>query len=528
MHAALYQPRDCPDLDSWRDRLRSIGWTVTTCALTREIEAATPDLVISSGGSDGKRTAHPWLCLFRDDPEPLRRDRRRLESLLSHDGFLTATAAQARFITDTLSATDRTAQFLCLEDLPEGADLPERLTALVADMRRAAGFDRRADGPDTDYIVRIGGRDVGFVNRCLASLAAQTMPGLGAILVRYAPVPGLEAALAQWRPHLRRLDVIDLPPGRAPRSTALWAGLAAVRADLFGMLDDDDALHPNHVASLAPLAWDGAVAAAGSVQVWDDAGGPRAPDRAIRAEHRHFHGLPVADRARFLNDRMPIHSSAFLAPAALLASVGPDPALDFAEDTYLIRRLLRVAPLRASCRVSTDFHWRHGNADNTAFRDEGRAEAARRVADRERLDPVITALRQQGDTDDRAYAPAWGQPGGGPVLPRLCQPADFWSLPTGRPLFVYGAGAGGRIVMGELAKMPHLPVTAILDSTRRGTAFGHPLRLPTDLTRAELTDGVFIIASQYVAEMTQALTSQGAVHLFDANPHIRLYLDLLR
>lgn len=533
MRVALFQPDTvpCPPLDRVVAPLRAAGWTLIPCRLSREVEAAGPDLVISADARGGKRTAHPWLCGFTDDPAPLRSDRRRLECLLSHDGFLTETEQQARFIADTLFPTDRTAQILCL-DGPEGAaDLPARLTALLDQIRAAAGFARQGDGPSVDYIVRVGGRDVGFVRRCLSSLAAQTAPGVGAILVRYAPVPGLEVEMERWRPHLRRLHLVDLPPGSpSGRSTTLWAGLAAVEADLFGMLDDDDALHPNHVASLTPLAWGGAVAVAGSVRAWDDADGPVPPSvHGDKAEHREFHGLPMADRAGFLNDRMQILSCAFLASSGLRAAIGPDPELDVSEDAYLIRRLLRVAPLRASLRVSSDFHWRDGRADNTAFRQDGRREAALRMTDRERLDPVLAALRQ-GPTSvtGQDYLPAWGQPAQGPALPRLSCPADFRALPTGRPLFVYGSGYGGRVVMGELSKMEHLTVTAVLDSTRTGEALGHPLRLPVSLSEAERAEGVFIIASEYVADMTRTLTDLGARTLFDANPYIRTYVDLKR
>ncbi len=532
MRVALFQPdaAPCPALDRVAEQLRAAGWPLFQCRLSREVEAAAPDLVISTDMQDGKRTAHPWLCCFTDDPEPLRSDRRRLECLLSHDGFLTGTEVQARFVRDTLFPTDRTAQILSLGGPWGEADLPARLVALAADIQAEAGFGPRHDGPSVDYIIRVGGRDIGFVRRSLASLAAQTASGIGAILVRYAPVKGLEAEMEHWRPHLRRLTLVDLPPVPAPRSTALWAGLAAVEAELFGVLDDDDALHPNHVASLAQLAWGGQVAAAGSVRVWDDADGPVPPSvTGDKAEHRRFHGLPVADRGRFLADRMTIHSNAFLAASSLLPAIGPDPELDFAEDTYLIRRLLLRGPLRASLRVSCDFHWRDGQADNTAFRQEGREESARRLADRERLDPILTALRQGPGTGmGEDGPPAWGQEADVAALPRLARPADFWALPTGRPLFVYGAGFGGRVVLGELAKMAHLPVTAVLDSTHRGTAFGHPQRLPTDLSEAERANGVFIIASEYRAEMTRTLTDLGARTLFDANPFIRTYVDLRR
>lgn len=498
--------------------MRAAGWELHPCRLTRDVEACQPDLVLSLAAETGKRTGHPWLGVPHDDPGRLRRDRRRLEAVLSQDGWLTRTAEQAAFLTDSLAPTGRPAHLLPLDGLT-----PPALAGLLAAVREAAGFAIPASGPSVDYIVRVGGRDIGFVRRCLDSLSAQTAPGVGVILVRHAPVPGLDAEMERLRPRLRRLIVLDSPTP-AVRSTCLWGGLAAVEADLFGMLDDDDALHPNHVASLAPLALAGSLVIAGSVQVWDDASGPVPPADA-KSEHRTFHAMPPPDRQALFRSRIAIHSSAFLAPSTLLAAVGHDPKLDFAEDTWLVRRLARVAPLASSWRVSTDFHWRQGGADNTAFRADGRTEAMARIADRERLDPVIAALRSS-DGEDLPLPPAWGQLADRPDLPLLSRPQDFHALPGGRPLYVYGSGGGGRIVLGEVSKHPHLTVTALLDSSRSGLAFGLPVLRPADLPPAHLRDGVFIIASEHVAAMTATLRALGVEHIHDAGPHIRLYTDL--
>lgn len=498
------------------------GWDGPVCTLSRQLTDLSPDLVIAADAALGKRTGHPWLGWLRDDPDRLRHDRERLDRVLSHDGFIVENAAQARFLTDTLSATGRPAHILTVADLTPGP-----LSARLADIKVAAGFTPTGPAASVDYIVRIGGRDIGFVRRCLDSLAAQTSGGIGVILVRYAPVPGLEAEMERQRQRFRRLDLIDIaspPIGPTTRSACLWAGLQVVQADLFGMLDDDDALHPNHVASLTPLALAGSIAISGSVQVWDDADGPFPPaDPSF--EHRLFHALPPPDRSAFMAWNLAIHSSAFLAPADLLPVLGPDPALDFAEDSYLLRRLARVAPFASSWRVTTDFHWRQGGADNTAARPDGRAEAMARIADRERLDPVIAGLRA-AIASDLPLAPAWGQPADRPDLPRLTGPADFHALPTGHPLYVYGSGRGGRIVLGELSKHAHLRVTALLDSHSTGTALDLPLLRPADLPADHLRDGIFIIASEHLSAMTQTLHAAGAVHIHDATPHIRLYTAL--
>jgi hypothetical protein len=291
------------------------------------------------------------------------------------------------------------------------------------------------------------------------------------------------------------------------------------------MLDDDDALHPNHIASLAPLALTGGVAVAGAVQVSEDGQSPPLPAMAEIVEERRFHALPGADRAALFNWRIAVHSACFLASSVLLAAVGDDPGLDFAEDSYLIRRLARVAPLLPSWRVTADFYWRHGSGDNTAFSRDGRADAEQRIADRERLDPLVNSFRVAA-MGDLPPSPAWGQPADGPQLPALKTAADFWALPAGCPLYVYGSGYGGQVVVAELAKMPHLSITALLDSTCQGTAFDRPLLRPADLPADHLQAGLFIIASEYVAAMTQTLRGLGARDIRDATAFIRTYTDL--
>ncbi|KPF85163.1 hypothetical protein IP70_13300 [alpha proteobacterium AAP38] len=283
------------------------GWDGPVCTLSRQLTALSPDLVIAADATEAKRTGHPWLGWLRDDPDRLRHDRQWLDCVLSHDGFIVENPAQAQFLTDTLSASGRPAHILTIADLA-----PEPLSALLGEVRAAAGFAPTGPAVRVDYIVRIGGRDIGFVRRCLDSLAAQTSGGIGVILVRYAPVRGLDAEMERQRPHFRRLDLIDIaspPIGPTTRSACLWAGLRSVEADLFGMLDDDDALHPNHVASLTPLALSGSIAIAGSVQVWDDAAGPFPPDDPS-FEHRTFHALPPPDRSAFMAWNLAIHSSA--------------------------------------------------------------------------------------------------------------------------------------------------------------------------------------------------------------------------
>ena len=103
------------------------GWDGPVCTLSHQLTDLAPDLVIAADATLGKRTGHPWLGWLREDPDLLRRDRRRLDCLLSHDGFIVDSPAQARFLTDILAATDRAPHIL-----PSDGLAPDRLAGLLA------------------------------------------------------------------------------------------------------------------------------------------------------------------------------------------------------------------------------------------------------------------------------------------------------------------------------------------------------------------------------------------------------------
>ena len=103
--------------------------------------------------------------------------------------------------------------------------------------------------PTVEYIIRLGSRPATTLARALDSLAAQTYRAIAVILVQFHPIDGLDAVIDQYRSRfvwVRHIVVSN----NGNRSTSWWAGLNAISAHFFGMLDDDDTLFPNHVASL--------------------------------------------------------------------------------------------------------------------------------------------------------------------------------------------------------------------------------------------------------------------------------------
>jgi hypothetical protein len=141
-----------------------------------------------------------------------------------------------------------------------------------------------------------------------------------------------------------------------------------VTAEYFGILDDDDALHPNHVALLQKLLDDrpGAVAAyAGAIRVWEQgpAGCPPPPE-----EPAELGGYGDAfDPGKLLALENFITSNGFLARSLHLAGMPGDPELPLFEDLHLLIALALRGPFVCSHDTTCEFYWRTGGADNTVL-----------------------------------------------------------------------------------------------------------------------------------------------------------------
>jgi hypothetical protein len=121
----------------------------------------------------------------------------------------------------------------------------------IRDCRRMVVMKNTTEKPQptVEYIVRIGSRPATTLARALDSLAAQTCQAIAVILVQFHPIAGLDEVVDRNRSRFRWMRHIVVA-NNGNRPTAWWAGLNAVTADFLGVLDDDDTLYPNHVASL--------------------------------------------------------------------------------------------------------------------------------------------------------------------------------------------------------------------------------------------------------------------------------------
>jgi hypothetical protein len=262
---------------------------------------------------------------------------------------------------------DYTLEKLLSDVVPHHQRLVEQKGFAISPARRSP------KGKTVQFIVRVGERSTRYIRRALDSLAAQTEGRVGALLVRYAEVPGISELREQYADKLA-VEIVD-SPRTGFRSTQLWAGLNKVSAEYFGILDDDDVIHPNHVHSLLRVLGQSekcGVAYSGSIRVWeaDQQGSIAVPGDAAPAEPAELTYFEPFDLNRLVALQNFITSNAFIAKASLLESLGGDPRLPVLEDLFLLLQLCRHTDFEFSYEATCEFYWRDHKKDNTAWKNQ--------------------------------------------------------------------------------------------------------------------------------------------------------------
>ncbi len=261
-----------------------------------------------------------------------------------------------------------------------------RLSVFLDEVRSVGSFTRAAAIPiagqneasTVEYIMRIGSRSVTFIDRALRSLKNQTYPHIGVVLVQFADVPGLDGLLQTYRDSFASLKVV---PSQVTgnRSTQLWDGMRNVTAPYFGNLDDDDELHPNHVAEVMKVLRatpDAAFGFSGTIQVQEEPGHDyqqpnfAGPDNKEIHENRHLIFLELAEN--YLTSENFVNSNSWIASREVLdEQVLRDPRLRVAEDVYFYR-LLFFSKTRfvTSLRPTAVWNWRSASQDNSMMQED--------------------------------------------------------------------------------------------------------------------------------------------------------------
>lgn len=220
-------------------------------------------------------------------------------------------------------------------------------------------------------IVRVGGRDISKIKRALDSIAAQTYPNIGVIIVRWREVEKLEILLKEYSQRLS-IEVLNVEDSSC-RSTSLWAGINAVASEYFGILDDDDLLHCNHVDSLVSLLdeYDEyGVAYSGSIHVWepDNDGEVLQLDLQQIAEPASLTYFNHFEMTEVISFRNFITTNSFIARSSLIdKNIRKDPQLNVFEDFFLLLNFSKKTRYIFSYEATCEFYHRVSMQDNSVF-----------------------------------------------------------------------------------------------------------------------------------------------------------------
>jgi glycosyltransferase involved in cell wall biosynthesis len=255
-----------------------------------------------------------------------------------------------------------------LRSLPEFVDQVRQRRSMVLVKKPEEALQ-----PVVEYIVRVGSRPAETVARALASLAAQTYQEIAVLLVQFHPVPELDAVVDKFRSRFRWIRRIVVS-NNGTRSTAWWAGLNALTADFFGVLDDDDTLLSNHVASLMDRFRsdsDYGLVYSGLIKQEDEPGhyvqAPQfeGPLGKVIEERREIHALAEADFSNFLPTSNVIGNHTWICRRSLLdGELLSDPKIEWAEDVYFLGLVAGRTKFAFTAMATAVWHWRSTTKDN--------------------------------------------------------------------------------------------------------------------------------------------------------------------
>ncbi|WP_298332077.1 glycosyltransferase [Asticcacaulis sp.] len=399
----------------------------------------------------------------------------------------------------------------------------EKLFAPLPDLlergRRMLGFERPLDPAaqvpvDLVLPVEPGGWDDALAR--VEAVGMQTAGRIGVILAHSGDVTVPERLL---RP-VADLRMVRAPDGAAA-GTVLWAGLRAAMADWVGIVPPGARLFPNHVATLLAAAaeLDVDVVHGGAVQ-------PMVPEECYELFQAEARPVPVGfdpvETTTVEATASTLHPASLLIRRARLTSVlRRDPELGEAAAGFLAHRVL-AGGLTGSSGLLTVSVDRRADAPVFAARERVQRLSLLRPpaavnggSPRRESEMAITGFT---DPDPELAA----------RLPRLWGHADFASLPRDRPIYLYGASRGGRIVKQELDRWSGLAPTGFVDGLWAGDAWGLSVSYPESIADA-LRDATVIISSQHVSEIARRLAAIGIAEPYNAYPFIawQVHIDNL-
>ncbi len=243
----------------------------------------------------------------------------------------------------------------------------------TATIRSFGSKSESVPNPTVDIIVRCGDRNLDYVIRAIESVKAQRAGYFRILLVDYKHREDIREFAQQRQTSNTDIKYLSDVDDSGLRSASLWKGFSEVTAPFFSILDDDDAIMPDHFCNLLFSAIQNPAASflyCGVVRIEEDGEFIHAPNfngpggRQIE-ENRELKFLDGFSLRRLLMSDNYIQSNAWIARKELLSgSILEDPKLKFAEDIYLYY-LLASRTEFVACNCATAYsYWRSKARDN--------------------------------------------------------------------------------------------------------------------------------------------------------------------
>lgn len=252
-----------------------------------------------------------------------------------------------------------------------------------------------ASQPLVDIIVRTGGRHLSTLRRALRSVARQTHGHYRVLLVDYKGRNDVQACAAEESTSRLTIQYLTCPD-TGLRSTALWAGLRAVKAPFFAMLDDDDTVMPTHFSELLRTAqtdpahcvyYGGVIRVEEEHSDFVNAVNFSGPLEIDVEECRELKFLDRFSLSRLIKFDNYIQSNAWIARSSCLDQRAlDDPRMVVAEDMYLYFMLLRKGSFKLSPSPTAYWHWRSTSRENSMLGVESETWTKETINLRTRLD----------------------------------------------------------------------------------------------------------------------------------------------
>jgi len=231
-------------------------------------------------------------------------------------------------------------------------------------------------------------------------------------LVQFHPIAGLDAVVDRYRSRFAWIRHIVVA-NNGSRSTACWAGLNAVTADFFGMLDDDDTLFPNHVALLMDCFEqnpDYGFAYSGLIKVEDEPGhyvmAPQlnGPAGQVIEERREIFCFEEEDFVNLRPTHNIIGNNTWICRRSLLdREILSDPKIEVSEDVYFMALMAGRTRFGFTAMATAAWHWRSTTKDNWTLSHSASTGQASLARWHERLQSVKLPSHNKVSPPDTQY-----------------------------------------------------------------------------------------------------------------------------